>query len=324
MRVLITGGGGFIGKKLAAKLLSNGTLAGQAITKVTVADIAPAEGLADDTRLEIVTLNMTDKAAVDAAVAQGVDTVFHLAAIVSGNAEADTDLGYAVNLDGTRYLLEALRHAPNVPKILFASSCAVYGGDVPDPITDQTFLNPQTSYGAQKAAGELFVTDYSRKGFVDGLSLRLPTIMVRPGKPNKAASTFASSIIREPLAGQEAVLPVRDDNAMFILSPRRVVDAFIHAAELDRAKLGMTRAFVLNGITVTVGEMIAGLREVAGNNVVARIKRVPDATIQTIVDGWPPNIEAGLAKSLGFEADSGMAEIVRAHIEDELGGTFAA
>lgn len=323
MRVLITGGGGFIGKKLAARLLANGTLKGQPIKSITVADIVMAEGLPVDPRLEIITLNMTDKAAVNAVVAKGVDAAFHLAAIVSSGAEADTDLGYAVNLDGTRYLLEALRHAGNVPTIVFASSCAVFGGDVPNPITDMTVLNPQTSYGAQKTMGELLTTDYSRKGFVDGLSLRLPTIIVRPGKPNKAASTFASSIIREPLAGQEAILPVRDDNAMYILSPRRVVDAFIHAAELDRGLLGMTRALALNGITVTVGQMIEGLRTVAGDRVVARIRREPDAGIQKIVDGWPPNIEAKLAASLGFKADAGMAEIIQNHIDDELAGKIA-
>lgn len=323
MRILITGGGGFIGKKIAARLLTNGSLKGQAISKITVADVVATEGLPADPRLEIVTLDMTDKSAVDAAVALGVDVVFHLAAIVSSGAEADTDLGYAVNLDGTRYLLEALRHAGNRPTIVFASSCAVYGGDVPDPITDQTILNPQTSYGAQKTMGELLTTDYTRKGFVDGLSLRLPTIIVRPGKPNKAASTFASSIIREPLAGQQAILPVRDDNAMYILSPRKVVDAFLHAAELDRARLGMTRAFALNGITVTVGDMIDGLRKVAGDGVVARIKREPDAGIQKIVDGWPPNIQADLAASLGFKADRDMEEIIRNHIEDELDGKIA-
>lgn len=324
MRILITGGGGFIGKKLATRLLGRGELDGQPITKVTVADVVAIEGLSDDPRLETIALNMTTQAAVQAAVAKGVDVVFHLAAIVSANAEADTDLGYAVNLDGTRYLLEALRHSGKAPKIVFASSCAVYGGDVPDPITDQTFLNPQTSYGCQKAAGELLVTDYTRKGFVDGLSLRLPTIIVRPGKPNKAASTFASSIIREPLAGQEAVLPVRDENAMYILSPRRVVDSFVHAVELDRAKLGLTRAFVLNGIAVRVGDMVEGLRKVAGDKVVARIRREPDPMIQRIVDGWPPNIRADFAARLGFEADSGMEEIIQAHIEDELGGSFAA
>ncbi|MCB2055508.1 MAG: SDR family oxidoreductase [Geminicoccaceae bacterium] len=323
MNVLITGGGGFIGKKLAAKLLQQGTIGGHSIDRLDVVDVVPVQGLSDDPRLHTAALDITDEPAVRRLIEQGVDLVFHLAAIVSAAAEADTDLGYRVNLDGTRHLLEAMRARPGTPKIVFASSCAVYGGDMPDVIRDDTHLTPQTSYGTQKAASELLVADYSRKGFVDGRSLRLPTIVVRPGKPNKAASTFASSIIREPLAGQEAVCPVSLESAMYILSPRRVVQAFVHTAELPSEAFGMTRSLLLPGITASVAEMIEALRRAAGDQAVARIRHEPDAMIQRIVQGWAPRADAARARSMGYEADASMDEIVRAHIEDELGGRIA-
>jgi len=324
MHVLITGGGGFIGKKLVSRLLERGQLDGRPIERLTVADVAPAQGLPEDPRLALEQIDMTDAGAVQRLVGAGVDRVYHLAAIVSANAEADFDLGYAVNLDGTRHLLEALRRLDGRPKIVFASSVAVYGGDMPAVIQDDTHLTPQTSYGAQKAASELLVADYHRKGFVDGRSLRLPTIVVRPGRPNKAASTFASSIIREPLAGEEAVCPVSTSSAMYVLSPRRVVDAFIHAMELSDESLGMTRSLVLPGITATVGDMIEALATVAGPNVVARIRHEPDPMIQSIVDGWASRVEAARARRLGFKADDDLGAIIEAHIEDELGGRYVA
>ena len=324
MHVLITGGVGFIGKKLAARLSRDGLVDGRRIERITLVDVVETPSPVDDPRIAVDVLDITDRNAVDAMVAGGVDIVFHLAAIVSANAEADMDLGYRVNLDGTRNLLEALRALGSHPRVVFASSVAVYGGDMPEVIRDDTHLTPQTSYGGQKAASELLVADYTRKGLIDGRSLRLPTIVVRPGKPNKAASTFASSILREPLAGERAVLPVTRESAMYILSPRRVVDAFLHAAGLPSEAFGMTRSLVLPGITVSIGEMIDALGRVAGSAVAARVEARPDAHIQHIVDGWAPRIAAERALSMGFRPDTDIDEIIRAHIEDELGGRFVA
>jgi nucleoside-diphosphate-sugar epimerase len=225
-----------------------------------------------------------------------------------------------VNLEGTRNVLEACRALPRPARLVFASSVAVYGGDMPEVLDDGTILTPQTSYGAQKAMGELLVGDYTRKGFVDGRALRLPTIVVRPGKPNRAASTFASSIIREPLTGQEAACPVTRDAAMYILSPRRVVEALIRAFELPAEAFGATRMLTLPGITVSVGEMVDALESVAGERVARRVRWQPDPVIQKIVAGWPAAFDAKRARAMGFAADPDFASIVRAHIEDELGG----
>ena len=325
MRIVITGGAGFIGKKLAQALLSRGTLmdsAGvvQTLDEIVLFDVALPEGmLHDDPRLVTRTGDISDPAQVKDLIAGDVGGVFHLAAIVSANAEEDFDLGMAVNLDGTRHVLEACRALKNPPKLVFASSVAVYGA-CEGLLDDNTILTPQTSYGTQKAIGELLVNDYSRKGFIDGRALRLPTIVVRPGKPNKAASTFASSILREPLAGQEAVCPVSADSAMYILSPRKVIAALIHAFDLPAKRLGEVRMLVLPGIEARIGEMIDALREVAGEEVANRIKWQPDPVIQKIVSGWIPYIDAKRARGLGFEADRSLEEIVRAHIEDELAG----
>ena len=324
MRVLITGGGGFIGKKLAARLLERGELQGHAIERVTLFDVAPAEGLPADRRLELLAGDITRPGVVLDLVRPGFDAVYHLAAVVSGAAEADIDLGYAVNLDGTRYLLDAVRAFAGKPRMVFASSCAVFGGAMPDVLGDDTPLTPQTSYGAQKAMGELLVADFHRKGFLDGRSLRLPTICVRPGKPNKAASTWASSIFRETLAGQEAVCPVSRDAAMYLLSPRRVVDALVHAMELPSEALGTTRHINLPGTTYSVAEMVDALERVAGRTVTARIRWEPDPVIQKIVAGWPQRFATPRAERLGFKANSSMDEIVQQHIDDELGGRIAA
>jgi D-erythronate 2-dehydrogenase len=324
MRIVITGGAGFIGKKLARALLERGTVetaAGKgAIESLVLFDVVHAEGLPDDRRLVTVTGDITDGDEVRRLIGDDTDGVFHLAAIVSADAEQNFELGMAVNLGGTRNVLDACRALQGPIRLVFASSVAVYGGDMPDVLDDGTILTPQTSYGMQKAAGELLLNDYSRKGFVDGRALRLPTIVVRPGKPNKAASTFASSIIREPLAGQEAVCPVGRDAAMYILSPRRVVEALIHAFELPAHAFGMTRMLTLPGITASIGGMVDALAEVAGERVIRRITWQPDPVIQKIVAGWPARFDARRARSLGFQADADMAEIVRAHIEDELGG----
>jgi nucleoside-diphosphate-sugar epimerase len=327
MHIGVTGGGGFIGKKLAADLLareeiSTATHGRRRLTRLTLFDVVEPTGVGEDPRLVTRAGDITDRAAVDALIDDDVDAVFHLAAIVSANAEADFDLGMAVNLDGTRHVLEACRRHGKAPHLVFASSLAVYGGDFPPVGQDGMFLNPQTSYGAQKAIGELLVNDYSRKGFVDGRALRLPTIVVRPGRPNKAASTFASSIIREPLAGESAVCPVSTDSAMYILSPRRVIEALIHALELPAEAFGPARMLQLPGISVRIGEMVEALEAVAGSEVAGRIRFEPDPMIQKIVSGWLPDFDPRRATALGFEADRDMQEIIRAHVEDELGGVI--
>ena len=324
MRVLITGGAGFIGKKLALRLLEQDRLLGQPIEQLTLFDVGAAEGIPADSRVGIVSGDITRAGVVFDLLRPGYDAVYHLAAVVSGAAEADIDLGYAVNLDGTRHLLDAIRAFDRKPRLVFASSVAAFGGELPEILDDGTPLTPQTSYGTQKAMGELLVTDFHRKGFLDGRSLRLPTIVVRPGKPNKAASTWASSIFREPLAGQEAVCPVSREAAMYCLSPRRVVDALVHAMELPSEALGMVRGLTLPGRTFTVAEMVESLRRVAGARVVDRIRWEPDPVIRRIVAGWPQHFRTPRAEKLGFAADAGLDEIVQQHIDDELGGRFAA
>ena len=324
MRVLITGGAGFLGKKLAQRLIERGELMGRPIEAITLFDLFPAEGIPADPRITVLANDITRAGVLLDLLRPGYDAVYHLAAVVSGAAEADIDLGYAVNLDGTRYLLDAVRAFARKPRLVFASSCAVFGGALPEVLGDDTPLTPQTSYGAQKAMGEFLVADFHRKGLLDGRSLRLPTICVRPGKPNKAASTWASSIFREPLAGQEAVCPVQQNAAMYLLSPRRVIDALVHAMELPSEELGTTRHINLPGTTYTVAEMVAALERVAGSVVTARIRWEPDATIQRIVAGWPQRFATPRAERLGFAADTSLDEIVRQHIEDELGGRIAA
>jgi nucleoside-diphosphate-sugar epimerase len=324
MRVLITGGAGFLGKKLARRLLERGELLGRRIEAITLFDLFPAEDIPADPRITVVANDITRPGVMLDLLRPGYDAVYHLAAVVSGAAEADMDLGYAVNLDGTRHLLDAVRAFARKPRLVFASSCAVFGGALPDVLGDDTPLTPQTSYGAQKAMGELMVADFHRKGLLDGRSLRLPTICIRPGKPNKAASTWASSIFREPLAGQEAVCPVTADAAMFLLSPRRVIDALVRAMELPSEELGTTRHVNLPGTTYTVAEMVTALERVAGKAVTARIRWEPDPVIQKIVAGWPQRFSTPRAERLGFTADASLEEIVRQHIEDELGGKIAA
>jgi nucleoside-diphosphate-sugar epimerase len=326
MNVLITGGAGFIGRKLALELLRRGALADaggkeREIERLTLFDVVEPSGFPeDDDRLRMVAGDIGDPEMAAALVGRDTDAVFHLAAIVSANAEEDFDLGMRVNLDGTRYLLEACRALPKPARLVFASTAAVYGGDVPEVLDDLTILMPETSYGTQKAIGEMLVADYSRKGFLDCRALRLPTIIVRPGRPNRAASTFASSIVREPLAGEEAVCPVAPETAMYVLSPRKVVEAFVRAAELPAEAWGRNRRLLLPGMTVTIGEVVDALAEVAGKQVAERVRWEPDERIRAIVRGWPPYFEARRARELGFRADGDVREIIRAHIEDELGG----
>jgi nucleoside-diphosphate-sugar epimerase len=322
MKVVITGGAGFIGRRLARSLLDRGSLVGAdgravEIDELVVFDVAaPEPPMADDPRLRVTTGDIGDAETVNALVTEDCGAVFHLAAVVSAGAEEVFDLGMRVNLRGTRNVLEACRRHGACPRVVFASSVAVFGGDMPEVIQDGTALTPQTSYGTQKAVGELLINDYSRKGFLDGRALRLPTIVVRPGKPNKAASTWASSILREPLQGDEVVCPVEDDQLMWMLSPRRVVEAFIRAAELPAEAWGTNRAVALPGLTRSVREMVEALSAVAGKPVAERIRWEPDPFIQTIVRGWPTRFEARRGAAMGFTVDGGMA--------DELGGNYVA
>jgi D-erythronate 2-dehydrogenase len=323
MQVVITGGAGMLGKKLAKELLKRGTLAGpdgqqKTIDKLILLDVAEAPDLPRDKRVQFVAGEVSDPVLVKRLIAGDTGSVFHFAAVVSSGAEADFDLGYRVNLDGTRLVLEACRALKTPPRVVFTSSVAVFGGDLPAVITDEQKLTPQTSYGAQKAMGELLVADYTRKGFIDGRSLRLPTIVVRPGKPNKAASTFASSIIREPLQGQEAICPVRPDNWMPLLSPRKTVECFIHAHELASEKWGTNRTLMLPSIDVTVGDMADAVKRVAGNDAYKKIVWKQDAQIQKIVDGWPARLDSKRARGMGLKPDASMDAIIQAFIEDDL------
>ena len=317
MRVLITGGAGFLGQALAAHLLQVGHLRGadgtdETIDGITIADVVAAPQLAGDARVTQVTGDITDRALLERAVDRQTTAVFHLAAVVSGQAEADFDLGMRVNVDGTRALLDVCRAAGHRPRVVFASSVAVYGGDLPPVVLDSTPLTPQSSYGVQKAIGELLVSDYTRKGFIDGRSLRLPTVTVRPGKPNAAASSFASGIIREPINGETAVCPVDNGTTMWVISPETAIGCFTHAFELDAAALGHQRAFNLPGLSVTVGEMVAALRRVAGEEAAARIRWEPDPRIVRLVETWPGAFEPRRALALGFPRDHDFEDIVRA------------
>jgi len=320
MRILITGGTGFIGKQLAQRLLDAGQLSldeqpAQAIERIVLFDAFAGEGVPSDPRIEVVTGDISDTATL-AQVCDGVDLVWHLAAVVSSAAEADFDLGMQVNLYGLLNLLETLRRQGQSPRVVYASGFAVFGGALPEVVDDDTALTPQSSYGMQKAVGELLVADYARKGFIDGRVLRLPTIVVRPGKPNKAASTFFSSIIREPLVGESAVCPVRPDTQVYISSPRRAVESMLLAMTLSPQRLGSERIIPLPGLTTTVADMVAALERVAGPAAVELIRWEPDATIQRIVESWPSQVDAPRARALGFKADSDFDSIVRAHIED--------
>jgi nucleoside-diphosphate-sugar epimerase len=314
-----------IGAKLAQRLVKDGTVAGKPIDALTLVDVvAPTAPSGAEFKIKTEAADLSTPGVAERILADKPDMIFHLAAIVSGEAEADFEKGYRVNLDGTRYLFEAIRKIGGgyKPRVVFTSSIAVFGAPFPEAIHDEFFETPLTSYGTQKAIDELLLSDYTRRGFMDGIGIRLPTICVRPGKPNKAASGFFSNIIREPLAGQEAVLPVSEDVRHWHASPRSAVGFLIHAAGLDGEKVGPRRNLTMPGVAATVGEQIAALRKVAGDNVVARIKREPDPTIIKIVAGWPRNFKPERAPALGFKAEKDFEEIIRIHIADELGGTF--
>ncbi len=324
MKILITGAAGMLGRKLALRLTANEQINGRPIQQITLFDVVAATAPNDSPfPVAIESGDLRDASTVKQLIAAKPDVVFHLAAIVSGEAEQDFEKGYGINLDGTRNLLEAIRAAKTAPRFVFASSIAVFGAPFPDAIDDEFFCTPLTSYGTQKAICELLVSDYSRREILGGVSIRLPTVCVRPGQPNAAASGFFSNIIREPLAGEEAILPVAEDVQHWHASPRAAINFMLHAAELDPQKLGARRALTMPGLAVTVAEQIAALREVAGEAVVARIRREPDPFTQQIVAGWPRNFDARRAIQLGFKSDVSFAEIIRAHIDDELGGNIA-
>jgi nucleoside-diphosphate-sugar epimerase len=314
-----------IGRKLTARLVADGRLAGQAINRLSLVDvITPAAPEGFTGRVETSAVDVSAPGQAARIVASRPDVVFHLAAIVSGEAELDFEKGYGINLEGTRALLEAIRAAHLQdgyrPCVVFTSSIAVFGAPFPQVIPDDFNLTPLTSYGTQKAMGELLLADYTRRGFIDGIGIRLPTICIRPGKPNKAASGFFSGIVREPLAGQEATLPVPETVRHWHASPRSAVGFLVHAASIDLQPLGARRSLTMPGVSATVGEQIEALRKIAGEKVVSLIRREPDELVMKIVSGWPQAFEAERAKELGFVADASFEDIIRVHIEDELGG----
>lgn len=325
MNILIIGAAGMLGRKLTQSLVADGELGGKAISRMKLADVvAPEKPVGSSIGFDIAAVDISDPAVAARLIADRPDIIFHLAAIVSGEAELDFDKGYAINLDGTRYLLEAIRQAsakePYCPRLVFTSSIAVFGAPFPDKISDEFFTTPRTSYGTQKAIGELLLADYSRRGFVDGVGIRMPTVCIRPGKPNKAASGFFSSILREPLVGQEAVLPVDENVRHWHVSPRSAVRFLKQAAAMDTAVLGSRRNLNMPGLSATVGEQIEALRRAAGEKAVKLIRREPDPLIIEMVDGWAKDFDASRAKTLGFAAESSFDEIIRVHIEDELSG----
>lgn len=309
-----------IGRKLTARIAGNGELAGHQVDHLILVDVFSPEvpaGFSGETTL--MTGDFSQAGEASRLVAMRPDIIVHLAAIVSGEAEADFEKGYAINLDGTRALFEAIRQAGDDyrPRLVFASSVAVFGAPLPERIDDDFIVAPLTSYGTQKAICELLLADYSRRGFFDGIGIRLPTICIRPGRPNRAASGFFSNILREPLKGEEAVLPVADDVRHWFASPRAAVGFLIHAARLDTTQLGNRRTLNMPGVCFTVGDQIDALRRFAGDQAVALIRREPDAAVAAMIAGWPRAFDTIRAEQLGFRPDASLDEIVRIHIEEE-------
>jgi nucleoside-diphosphate-sugar epimerase len=326
MQVTVTGAGGFLGRRLVQQLLTRGSIADrtgklQPITKIIACDLSLGAGHSD-ARVERVEADVSDPNVIARIITPQTAAVFHLAAVVSVSAEEDFDLGMRIYFDGTRALLEACRRRTPGCGFLFASSAAVYGGDLPPVVEDGTALAPQTSYGMQKAVGEFLINDYSRRGFIDGRCLRLPTIVVRPGKPNKAASAFASSIIREPLEGREVVCPVPRETSVCILSPAKVVEGFLHAQTIPAGDWGYTRALPLPGTTLSVGDMLAALEQLAGPRVAGRVRFKVDSRIEKIVYGWPTRFRSEKARRLGFTPDAAMKDVIEAFIVQDLDGKF--
>ncbi|MNK22188.1 putative epimerase/dehydratase [compost metagenome] len=322
MKILITGGAGFLGQRLARKLLEQGTLTldggkPQAITQIGLLDVVKPDALTDP-RVRPLVGDIADPAVLSQAIDTDTRAIFHLAAIVSGQAEADFDLGMRINLDASRALLETCRARGHTPRVIFTSSVAVYGGALPETVRDDTALNPQSSYGTQKAIAELLLADYTRRGFVDGRVLRLPTISVRPGRPNAAASSFASGIIREPLNGEPAVCPVGADTRLWLLSPRGAIQALIAGCELEAGAVADRAPINLPGVSVTVAEMAQALRDVAGDEVADRIGWQADERVERIVGSWPGRWDTTRAARLGLKGDASFADIIRAYMADDL------
>jgi nucleoside-diphosphate-sugar epimerase len=326
MHILITGAAGMIGRKLTARLVKDGALDGKPIEKLTLIDVgAPPKPEGFTGNADAAAHDIADPATAGKVIAGRPDVIFHLAGVVSGEAELDFEKGMRVNLDGSRALIEAIRAAGDgyCPRVVFTSSIAVFGAPFPEAIADDFNLTPLTSYGTQKAIVELLLADYTRRGFLDGVGIRLPSIVVRPGKPNKAASGFFSSIIREPLAGEEAVLPVEDSVLHWHASPRAATRFLVHAAGLDAKTLGPRVNLTMPGVCCTVAEQITALRRIAGDKVAARIRRAPDPLVARIVAGWPSRFDPRRALALGFKGEASFDEIIRVHIDDELGGKIA-
>ncbi len=315
MHVMIIGAAGMIGRKLAQRIAADGVLNGTAVRKISQYDVVAPEGG------DVQVADLCAPSVPALLVAQRPDVIFHLAAIVSGEAEADFDKGYRVNLAAVQALIEAIRAVPEYcPRVVFTSSIAVFGAPFPEKIGDDYHLTPRTSYGTQKAIAELLLDDYSRRGILDAVSLRLPTVCVRPGRPNLAASGFFSNIIREPLAGKEAILPVSDSVRHWFASPASTIGFLIHAAGLSGAALGHHRALSMPGLSCTVAEQIEALRDVVGQDAVDLIRVVPDETVRGIVANWPQDFVTPRAHALGFVAENSFDDIIKRHIVDELGG----
>jgi nucleoside-diphosphate-sugar epimerase len=324
MHILIIGAAGMVGRKLTTRLLREGAVGGAAIEKLTLVDVVSPEKPETTVAIDSFAVDLSTPGVAETLVEGRPDLIYHLAAIVSAEAELDFDKGYRINLDGTRYLFDAIRLAHQAdgykPRVVFTSSIAVVGAPLPLSIPADFHLTPLTRYGTQKAMSELLLADYSRRGFFDGIGIRLPTVCIRPGKPNKAASGFFSNILREPLIGEEAILPVPESTRHWHTSPRSAVGYLVHAADLDLAKLGAQRSLSMPGVSATVGDQIEALRRIAGDKAVSLIRREPNEMIMKMVAGWAPGFEAKRAIELGFTAEKNFDEIIQVHIEDELGG----
>lgn len=322
MHILIIGAGGMIGRKLAAELARTASLGGAKIERMTLVDVMkpliPSGGIDS---IDAIAADVSAPGAAEDLARRRANVIFHLAAIVSGEAERDFEKGYRINLDGTRALFEAIRREgarqKYVPRLVFTSSVAVYGAPLPDPIQDDYVLAPLTSYGTQKAISELLLADYSRRGFLDGVGIRLPTIVIRPGAPNAAASGFFSGILREPLAGKRSVLPVKETVKHWLASPRSAVAFLIRAATLDTAGLGARRTLNMPGVAATVADQIAALRRAAGPEAEALIDRKPDQAIEVIVAGWPKSFSSDRAIKLGFVAETTVDDLIEVYLEDD-------
>jgi len=318
MKVLVTGAAGMLGRSFCKKLAETGIIAGRNVERLTMTDVIESPAIPSAPfKIRSLACDLSEAQVAEQLIADRPDIILHCTAVVSGEAEADFDKGYRINLTGTQKLFDAVRKAVYMPRLVFTSSIAVFGAPFPEVLGEEIFTAPLTSYGTQKAIDELLLADFTRKGFFDGIGIRLPTICVRPGKPNKAASSFFSGIIREPLNGKEAVLPVPDTVRHWFTSPRSAVGFFFRAAEIDGSIVGPRRNLSMPGLSATVGEMIESLCRCAGAERVKLIKRQPDAVIMGIVEGWARKLDASRALSLGFEAETSFDAIIRAYIEDE-------